>query len=194
MEALVYVLSSLALPGAAVAVRRKMGCHRFGWLMAATVVYVLFCAMVYGRCTGFLPGVAIVGWAFGLTYVQFCVIGNIWVPCTAVIAASGYLVYAAVSRFGALSAAQKAVRVLAVGAAAVQIVAMVMLLRHYAGTFDYAFYECVRDLKMIAAMFGTTYIIVNIVIYVLLGVILLALDIIAARLLLSGASRRMVSK
>lgn len=257
------------MPGAAVAVRRKMGRSRFGWLMAATVVYVLFCVMVYGRCTGLLPGVAIedvfiqrgldtgvivelaniaialalaggilfnlvtaawiwlrlgfwqwcitvvvafcavcslaglivgvppllslfagccgimalVGWAFGLTYVQFCVIGNIWVPCTAVIAASGYLVYAAVRRFGAVSAAWKVVRVLAVGAAAVQIAAMVMLLCHYAGTFDYAFYECVKDLKMIAEMFDTTYVIVNLVIYILLGVLLLALDIIAARLL-----------
>lgn len=47
------------MPGAAVAVRRKMGRSRFGWLMAATVVYVLFCVMVYGRCTGLLPGVAI---------------------------------------------------------------------------------------------------------------------------------------
>ena len=104
---------------------------------------------LFGACCGIMAGV---GWILGLTYVEFCVIGNIWVPCAAMMFASAYLIYAS--------------------------------LRNYAGTMQEAFYRCVRDLRMLAQIFHTTYEAVNIFIYVFLGVAILAFDIISAKLLL----------
>ena len=136
---------------------------------------------LFGACCGIMAGV---GWILGLTYVEFCVIGNIWVPCAAMVFASAYLIYASVRNFTSADLPMQAVRVLLIAFGGVQILVGSWLLLHYAGTMQEAFYRCVRDLRMLAQIFHTTYEAVNIFIYVFLGVAILAFDIISAKLLL----------
>lgn len=144
------------------------------WVVSSIVGFCLVCTCagpffgippleaLFGGCCGFM---LLVGWAFGLTYIEFCVIGNIWIPVVAIIASASGIIYAGHSN--------KSVILWGV----LQIIGAVVIGVHYALPIHEAFFLCVADLKLLAAKFHTTYVIVNLVIYVLLIVAVLAVNI-----------------
>lgn len=132
---------------------------------------------LFGLCCG---AMAVTGWVFGLTYIEFCVIGNIWIPCLGIIAASIYLIYGCTKSFGKYPVVASAGILFAL----LEIAGMLALLWHYQGSMNDAFYTCVRDLRHIAALAGTTYEVVNIVIYVLGSIMLMTIDIVGGKLML----------
>lgn len=125
---------------------------------------------LFGLCCGAMAGT---GWVVGLSYIDICVIGNIWIPCLGIMAASAYLIFGCVNGMRRHPATALAGIIFGM----LEIAGMAALLWHYHGPMNDAFYTCVRDLKMIAAMFGTTYAIVNLIIYVLGSVMLMVIDI-----------------
>lgn len=152
-----------------------------GGIVSGPLVGVSPVISLFGLCCG---AMAVVGWVLGLTYVEFCVIGNIWVPCLGIIAASVYLICGCVKGLGR----HPIIAVLGIMFAVVEIIGMFALLWHYQGSMDEAFYTCVRDLRYIAALAGTTYEVVNLVIYVLGSVMLMSIDIVGGKLLLGNSN------
>lgn len=165
----------------------------WGWCLLVAAIFCICGAVsgpvvgvspvfsLFGLCCGAMAGV---GWVLGLTYIEFCVIGNIWVPCIGLIAGSIYLLYSSIKGMGRhpfLSA-------LGILFGIVEIIVMVALLWHYSGTMNYTFYQCVKDLGSLAAIFGTTYEVVNLVVYVIASVALLSIDIVAGKYMLSTKS------
>ncbi|MDE6022516.1 MAG: hypothetical protein K2G13_03335, partial [Muribaculaceae bacterium] len=153
-----------------------------GGIVSGPLVGVTPVISLFGLCCG---AMAMVGWVFGLTYVEFCVIGNIWLPCLGIIATSIYLGYGCVRGFGR----HTIIAVSGITFATAEIAGMLALLWHYRGSMNEAFYTCVRDLKYIAALAGTTYEVVNLVIYILGSVVLMAIDIVGGKLLLCGCTK-----
>lgn len=163
----------------------------WGWCLLVTAIFCI-CGVVSGPVVGVSPvfslfglccgAMAGVGWVLGLTYIEFCVIGNIWVPCIGLIAGSVYLIYGSIKgmeRHNLLAP-------LGILFGITEILIMAALLWHYWGTMNYAFYQCVKDLGSLAAIFGTTYQVVNLVVYVVYSVALLSIDILGGKLLQSA--------
>lgn len=158
----------------------------WSWVICSVIGFCVICAIagpifgvspilsLFGACCGFM---LLMGWVFGLTYIQFCVIGNIWVPVVSVIVAAGVMLYAVLSN-KKVSLAGKAAIILWGG---VQILLSLIFCVHYALPMKDAFYLCVHDLMQLAKVCHTTYEIVNLVIYVLGVVFVLASDIIVTR-------------
>lgn len=147
-----------------------------GPVIGLSPIYSLF-----ALCCAFMASVA---WVLGLTYVEFCVIGNIWIPCVAIISTAIFLVYASRCYLRSHSGMT---RVWAIGTiifAFLQIVGAMLLLYHYAGTIREAFYRCMQDLKLLAALAHTSYEAVNIFLWVFIGTSLLAFNIYVGRCLL----------
>lgn len=117
---------------------------------------------------------AAVGWVLGLTYIQVCVLLDLWLPIAAVMSAAAYLIYTAVRE-------PKPVSIPAVVAGAIQLAAGIVMTVHYAGPLAPAFYRCVRDLHYGADALHLPYMLFNIVAYGLLFIGLLVLDILWAQ-------------
>lgn len=123
----------------------------------------------FGLCVLFLR---LLGKLFGLTYKQISVVFNLWVQ-GAVLALSGIL------PFGI--ATYKGMEPFSIGCLAlyglVYVYGFIRMLKHYHLPFDYAFDLCVDDLNWVAKKWHTTYQMVNIVIFVILYLILLAINL-----------------
>lgn len=144
------------------------------WVVFSIVGFCIACSVagsffgippleaLFGGCCGFM---LLVGWVFGLTYIEFCVIGNIWIPIIAIIASVSVMIYAGRSNR------------LVILWGVFLIIGAVVISVHYALPMHEAFFLCVADLKWLAAQVHTTYVIVNLVIYVCLIVALLAVNI-----------------
>lgn len=140
-----------------------------GPVIGLSPIYSLF-----GLCCAFMASVA---WVLGLTYAEFCVIGNIWIPCAAVIGTASFLVYASWCNMRLHSGMASVWPIGTIIFAFLQIIGAMLLLYHYAGTMREAFYRCVQDLKLLAALAHTSYEAVNIFLWVFVGTSLLAFNI-----------------
>lgn len=136
-----------------------------GIMMHFNPIYSLF-----AECCAFM---AIVGWVLGLSYIQFCVIGNIWIPAIAIISASICLIVHTLKYGTRIPTLEK---IAVSGFSIMQIALSALILIHYIGTFNKAFYQCVDDLKFLAERLGTTYVNINILIYVVILFGLLVMD------------------
>lgn len=127
-------------------------------------------------CCAFMTSVA---WVLGLTYVEFCVIGNIWIPCLFIMGAAIFLTYASYRclRLGMMVIPASITSIFGI----TQIISIILLLLHYMGTMNEAFYRCVQDLKYLATLAHTSYEVVNIFIWVFVGVSLLIFNIVVGR-------------
>lgn len=163
------------------------------WCLAIAVV---FCGV--GACAGFWLDVSplqswyeycrsfmgATGHVLGLTYVEFCVIGNIWVQL-ATIAGTAIFLFCASCR--CLRSCSGGIRLLSVGsilAALLQIAASVLLLIRYAGTMSESFTRCVNDLFGLAGMAGVSYMVINLFAYVFAWVLLLVFNVGMGRFLM----------
>ncbi len=136
---------------------------------------------LFGLCCAFMASVS---WGLGLTYAEFCVIGNIWIPCAAIIGTSSFLVYASWRYMRSHSGMTRVWPIGTIVFAFLQIIGAMLLLHHYAGTMHEAFYRCVQDLKLLAALAHTSYEAVNIFLWVFIGTSLLTFNIYVGRCLL----------
>lgn len=161
------------------------------WLRAgvwwyALVAVVVFCLMGLGAgpWVGMTPihawfstcciTMASVGWVLGLTYVEFCVLGNIWLPIACIMGAAAYLIYAAINHRTQISYP-------AIILGGIQLIAGIILTVHYLGNLTAAFYRCIRDLHAVANMMHISYKAFNILLYAAIFITLMALDLLWAK-------------
>lgn len=120
------------------------------------------------ECCGVM---AYFAWLLGLTYQEFCVIGNIYMQ-------------GAICLLAALAPLLLCIRtkqapwkwLLSGGNALLHLVIISCFFGHYWMPLESAFDLCVQDLNHIGALFGSSYVMVNIIIFVILFVVDLALN------------------
>lgn len=120
------------------------------------------------ECCGVM---AYFAWLLGLTYQEFCVIGNIYMQ-------------GAICLLATLAPLLLCIRtkqapwkwLLSGGNALLHLVIISCFFGHYWMPLESAFDLCVQDLNHIGALFGSSYVMVNIIIFVILFVVDLALN------------------
>ncbi len=159
-------------------------CAAAGPVFEMSPLYSLF-----GGCCAFM---LLVGWVFGLTYIQFCVIGNIWIPIIAALTSALTLLYVTFlnKKTSGLTKYSIILWVMC------QCTASFIIGIHYALPMKDAFFLCVSDLKQLAQICHTTYAVVNLVIYVFGIVVVISANISLIRksLLSLGRLEKKVNK
>ena len=138
--------------------------RKFRWIDLALLPFML--------CVGFL---LLLGKLCGMTYKQISVVFNLWVQ-GAVLMLSG-LAPAAAAIYKLATGGSLlwlAVAALLLVYAAVHVFGFVRMLQHYHLPFDRAFDLCVKDLLIWAKKLHTTYEMTNLIIFVLLFLVLIA--------------------
>lgn len=138
------------------------------------------------ECCGVM---AYFAWLLGLTYQEFCVIGNIYMQ-------------GAICLLAALAPLLLCIRtkqapwkwLLSGGNALLHLVIILLFFGHYWMPLERAFDLCVQDLNRIGALFGSSYVMVNIIIFVILFVVDLALNALLYLLLAGKLTTRQTSK
>lgn len=138
------------------------------------------------ECCGVM---AYFAWLLGLTYQEFCVIGNIYLQ-------------GAICLLAALAPLLLCIRtkqapwkwLLSGGNALLHLVVISLFFSHYWMPLERAFDLCVQDLNRIGALFGSSYVMVNIIIFVILFVVDLALNALLYLLLAGKLTTRQTSK
>jgi hypothetical protein len=129
----------------------------------------------FGLCVLFL---LLLGKLFGLTYKQISVVFNLWVQ-GAVLALSGLapVVVAVFKMTESFSLGWLALSVFFALYGMANVYGFIKMLKHYHLPFDAAFNLCVDDLKRLAWKWHTTYEVVNLLIFVLFYLFILALNV-----------------
>lgn len=138
------------------------------------------------ECCGVM---AYFAWLLGLTYQEFCVIGNIYMQ-------------GAICLLAALAPLLLCIRtkqapwkwLLSGGNALLHLVIISLFFGHYWMPLERAFDLCVQDLNRLGALFGSSYVMVNIIIFVILFVVDLALNALLYLLLAGKLTTRQTSK
>ena len=138
------------------------------------------------ECCGVM---AYFAWLLGLTYQEFCVIGNIYLQ-------------GAICLLAALAPLLLCIRtkqapwkwLLSGGNALLHLVVISLFFGHYWMPLERAFDLCVQDLNRIGTLFGSSYVMVNIIIFVILFVVDLALNALLYLLLAGKLTTRQTSK
>ena len=138
------------------------------------------------ECCGVM---AYFAWLLGLTYQEFCVIGNIYMQ-------------GAICLLAALAPLLLCIRtkqapwkwLLSGGNALLHFVVISLFFSHYWMPLERAFDLCVQDLNRIGALFGSSYVMVNIIIFVILFVVDLALNALLYLLLAGKHTTRQTGK
>ena len=138
------------------------------------------------ECCGVM---AYFAWLLGLTYQEFCVIGNIYMQ-------------GAICLLAALAPLLLCIRtkqapwkwLLSEGNALLHLVIISLFFGHYWMPLERAFDLCVQDLNRLGAIFGSSYVMVNIIIFVILFVVDLALNALLYLLLAGKLTTRQTSK
>lgn len=127
----------------------------------------------FGGCCAIM---ALTGWVLGLTYVEACVIGNIWAPALAIIAS-------AICMMINVRNITWKFKTICYIFGSLQIFIMLILLLRYWGSMDFAFDLCIQDLRALASFFHTTYEIINIIVYFPLFIFPLLINLLLPRFL-----------
>ena len=138
------------------------------------------------ECCGVM---AYFAWLLGLTYQEFCVIGNIYMQ-------------GAICLLAALAPLLLCIRtkqapwkwLISGGNALLHLVIISLFFGHYWMPLVRAFDLCVQDLNRLGALFGSSYVMVNIIIFVILFVVDLALNALLYLLLAGKLTTRQTSK
>lgn len=136
----------------------------------------------FGLCVLFLLGL---GKLFGLTYKQISVVFNLWVQ-GAVLTLSGLApAVACVYKLAHGGSHLWMAGVISFMAyAAIYVYGFVRMLRHYHLPFEDAFDLCVEDLQVLSAKWHTTYEMVNLILFVLIFLVLIAINMFLAHYLI----------
>ena len=115
---------------------------------------------------------AMLGWVVGLSYIDICVIGNIWIPLLLIVATAAVMLY----RLYKHRQTNLTVKALITALGSLEILTSLAIGIHYLLPFRHAFDLCVKDLTTLAHLCGTSYANVNLLIYVIAIVALLTLN------------------
>ena len=136
---------------------------------------------LFGTCCAFM---AVVGYAMGLTYEEFCVIGNNYLQAFFVLLSSIWLCLNAwinnkqkPSVMNWISSLTSSFLVL------LYLLMFVSVCKAYPPPLEYAFHVCVKDLYCLADCWHTTYYHVNILIYVIAFIASIATNVLTVFLL-----------
>ena len=146
------------------------------------VRFIDLALLPFGLCVLFLLGL---GKLFGLTYKQISVVFNLWVQ-GAVLTLSGLAPAAAcvykLAHGGSHLWMAGVISFMAY--AAIYVYGFVRMLRHYHLPFEDAFDLCVEDLQVLSAKWHTTYEMVNLILFVLFFLVLIAINMFLAHYLI----------
>ena len=169
----VYLLVGLSLP----IIKQIVPVYTlnvYSGLMAP--IYTLF-----GLCCATM---AVTGWALGLTYSEFCVLGNNWLQMGIVTASALWVLWRA---WAALREHSCPINVANTAAGIVLGVCycglFASMAHHYPMSLDAAFTACVADLQALATAWHTNYYVINIVIYIIAFLAALCANVFTAKLL-----------
>ncbi len=156
--------------------------HSLMFVIALTVVLSLLAAIGLGSnlflnffmvCCGVM---AYFAWLLDLTYKEFCVIGNIYIQTGVCLLSSlAPLLFCLRTKSGGTKTALSALLAL------LHVALFVVVGAHYWMPLENGFDLCFKELNQLAATTGTTYVFVNIVIFVLLFVLDLVLNSVVYR-------------
>lgn len=145
-------------------------------IFKSSIIYSLFVC-----CCGIMAAVA---YALGLTYKEFCVIGNIYVQCAVLMWSGLYLLYVVIKMLlKKYNIYNIAICIVAVLHNITLDYIVCWLCVRYKAPLEPAFDICYRDLNFIATHFGSTYMMVNIVLFIIVFLAIVILNIVSEKLL-----------
>lgn len=171
--------------------------HALKWIIGGLALF-LFATLIIGICISLVTGVSLdqgffaaccgvmgaVGVAWGLTYKEICVIGNIYLEAGICLLSALWLTWSTIKSYGRNRTRQLCL-LMSVGLLYGMIYLFVFLLicNHYAMPMEKAFDLCYHELLMLASDWNTTYNNVNYLIFILLFLVLTVGNILAAKCL-----------
>lgn len=121
------------------------------------------------------------GLAWGLTYEEICVIGNIYMQLAILLGSALYVAYVSVKRYHTVhTSTNSLIMICGIIYALIYVIFSGWVISHYAMPLNDAFYLCVNELVSLAIKYHTTYSIVNYVIFIIGFLILTVGNIILA--------------
>ena len=173
--------------------------HALKWIIGGLALF-LFATLIIGICISLVIGVSLdqgffaaccgvmgaVGVAWGLTYKEICVIGNIYLEAGICLLSALWLTWSTIKAYGRNRTRQHCL-LMSLGLLYGMIYLFVFLLicNHYAMPMEKAFDLCYHELLMLASDWNTTYNNVNYLIFILLFLVLTVGNILAAKCLSS---------
>ena len=160
--------------------------HTWKWIIGVFALF-LFAILIIGICISLVTGVSldqgffaaccgvmgVVGVAWGLTYKEICVIGNIYLEAGICLLSALWLTWSTIKAYGRNRTRQHCL-LMSAGLLYGMIYLFVFLLicNHYAMPMEKAFDLCYHELLMLASDWNTTYNNVNYLIFILLFLVL----------------------
>ena len=173
--------------------------HALKWIIGVFALF-LFAILIIGICISLVTGVSLdqgffaaccgvmgaVGVAWGLTYKEICVIGNIYLEAGICLLSALWLTWSTIKAYGRNRTRQHCL-LMSLGLLYGMIYLFVFLLicKHYSMPMEKAFDLCYHELLMLASDWNTTYNNVNYLIFILLFLVLTVGNILAAKCLSS---------
>ena len=171
--------------------------HALKWIIGVFALF-LFAILIIGICISLVTGVSLdqgffaaccgvmgaVGVAWGLTYKEICVIGNIYLEAGICLLSALWLTWSTIKAYGRNRTRQHCL-LMSLGLLYGMIYLFVFLLicKHYSMPMEKAFDLCYHELLMLASDWNTTYNNVNYLIFILLFLVLTVGNILAAKCL-----------
>ena len=173
--------------------------HALKWIIGVFALF-LFAILIIGICISLVTGVSLdqgffaaccgvmgaVGVAWGLTYKEICVIGNIYLEAGICLLSALWLTWSTIKAYGRNRTRQHCL-LMSLGLLYGMIYLFVFLLicKHYSMPMEKAFDLCYHELLMLASDWNTTYNNVNYLIFILLFLVLTVGNILASKCLSS---------
>ena len=171
--------------------------HALKWIIGVFVLFLL-AILIIGICISLVTGVSldqgffaaccgvmgVVGVAWGLTYKEICVIGNIYLEAGICLMSALWLTWSTIKVYRRNRTILHSL-LMSAGLLYGMIYLFVFLLicNHYAMPMEKAFDQCYHELLMLASDWNTTYNNVNYLIFILLFLVLTVGNILAAKCL-----------
>ena len=143
-------------------------------ILVASITQTSCLLVIFLCCCGFM---AMFGWVVGLSYIDICVIGNIWIPLLLIVATAA----AMLCRLYKNRQTNLTVKALITALGSLEILTSLAIGIRYLFPSRQAFDLCVKDLTTLAHLCGTTYANINLLIYVIAIVTLLTLNVFLIR-------------
>ena len=177
-----FALSLVASGGLFLFVRFVKEQNFWLWTAALMLLFLLTCLLIgfvggsltgrsweacfYDTCCG---AMGVSGIAWGLSYKEICVIGNIYLQPAACMLSALWLTWVAIKRFfGKKNVVNAVLMTFAVVYGLVYVAGFLWICQHYAMPMVDAFNLCYRELLLLASRYHTTYNNVNYFFFILL--------------------------
>lgn len=181
--------------------------HVWKWIIGVFALF-LFVILMIGTCVSLVTGVSLdqgffaaccgvmgaVGVAWGLTYKEICVIGNIYIEAGLCLLSALWLTWGTIKDFWQRRTVPSGLLMSAgILYGLVYLIGFWMICRHYAMPLENAFDLCYHELIVLASDWHTTYNNVNYLIFILLFLVLTIGNILFASRLLRISYKKTVN-